>query len=92
MYFFTLQKANTNHTGCVSNGGGGDGGDGGNGEHCGSLEYEKDGKCETDKVAIAGIVCGVIGGVLVVAVVAGVLIYMYKKKKKEKSQGYSPSV
>ncbi len=69
-----LQKANINHTGCVP-------------ESCGALEYEKDSKCETDKVAIAGIICGVIGGVLVITIVVGGLVYYYKRKN---NRNYAP--
>ncbi len=67
-----LQKANTNHTGCVPE------------------SEEKDGT-QTDKVAIAGIICGVIGGVLVIAVVVGGLVYYYYyKRKSNRNKGYAP--
>ncbi len=90
IHVHALQKANTNHTGCVSDGGNGDGGDGDGDVSCGALEYEKDGKCETDKVAIAGTICGVIGGVLVIAVVVGGLVYYYKRRKNNRNKGYAP--
>ncbi len=84
IHIHTLQKANTNHTGCVSDGGDGDGdggdGDGGDGDGDGS---------GLDKVAIAGIICGVIGGVLVILVVVGGLVYYYKRRNNQ-SKGYTP--
>ncbi len=82
IHIHALQKANTNHTGCVSDGGDGDGGDGGDGDG-------GDGDGGLDKVAIAGIICGVIGGVLVILVVVGGLVYYYKKRNNQ-NKGYTP--
>ncbi len=41
-------------------------------------------------MVIAGIICGVIGGVLVILVVVGGLVCYYKRRKNHRNKGYAP--